>query len=273
MFNRIRLYATQGFVAFATASSLVMNAAPAEETHPTPSTPAANQDIPQAEILKVSEAFGHFIGRNLNSPGIKFDLESIIKGMREGAAGKPAPMSDKDYEDMMAILQEKSFKALAESNLAAAKEFLAKNAKAEGIIEIQPGKLQYLILQQGTGAAVAPHSTPKINYTGKYIDGTIFGTSEDVNGPIAVPLDQTIPGFSEGILGMKEGEKRRLFVHPDLGYGTSGHLPPNAMLIFDIELVKADSHDQDSADDEEDDELPPLALANEGEDDPLNEEN
>lgn len=64
---------------------------------------------------------------------------------------------------------------------------------------------------------------------------------------------------------MKEGEKRRLFVHPDLGYGTSGHLPPNALLIFDIELVKADSHDQDNNDD--DDDLPPLALANESEED------
>src|SRR5438874_9948299 len=50
------------------------------------------------DILKVSEAFGHFIGRNLNAPGIHLDLESIIKGMREGAAGQPAPMSDKEYE-------------------------------------------------------------------------------------------------------------------------------------------------------------------------------
>ena len=44
--------------------------------------------------------------------------------------------------------------------------------------------------------------------------------------PITIPLDQTIPGFSKGIVGMKEGEKRRLFVHPDLGYGTTGQLPP-----------------------------------------------
>lgn len=225
---------------------------------------SANDDISQTDILKVSEAFGHFIGRNLNSPGVKFDLESIIKGMREGAAGKPAPMSDKEYEDMMTILQEKAFKSLTESNLNAANEFLMKNAKAEGVIEIQPGKLQYLILSKGTGSAVTAHATPKINYTGKYIDGTVFGSSEDVNGPIAVPLDQTIAGFSEGIVGMKEGEKRRLFVHPDLGYGTTGHLPPNALLIFDIELIKADSHDQDSADEEEDDDLPPLALADEG---------
>lgn len=272
MFNRIRLFRSLGLAALLASSSLTLGAAEGLGTQGTQSPSTSNQDIPQADILKVSEAFGHFIGRNLNSPGVKFDLESIIRGMRDGAAGKPAPMSDKDYEDMMTVLQEKSFKSLAESNLTVAKEFLAKNAKAEGIIEIQPGKLQYMILKEGTGPAVQPHATPKIHYTGKYIDGSVFGTSEDVNGPIAVPLDQTIPGFSDGIVGMKEGEKRRLFVHPDLGYGTSGHLPPNALLIFDIELVKADSHDQDSTDDEDDD-LPPLALANEGDDDSSSNDN
>lgn len=270
MFNKVRIYTTSGLIALGTIFSLALSADSQESQTTLPPT-TTNQDIPQADILKVSQAFGHFIGRNLNSPGVKFDLESIIAGMRDGAAGKPAPMSDKEYEELMTVLQEKSFKTLSETNLALAKEFLTKNAKAEGVIEIQPGKLQYIILQQGSGASVAAHATPKINYTGKYLDGTIFGTSEDVNGPIAVPLDQTIPGFSEGIAGMKEGEKRRLFVHPDLGYGTSGHLPPNALLIFDIELIKADSHDQDHTD--EDDDLPPLALANESEDDLSQDDN
>lgn len=222
----------------------------------------ADQSKQQADLLKVSEAFGHFIGRNLNSPGVKFDLESIIKGMRDGAAGKPAPMPDEEYEKMMLLLQEQAFKALSEINLAAAKEFLEKNASAPNIVEVQPGKLQYQILQEGHGAVVAPHATPKINYTGKYLDGTVFGTSDDLNGPVSVPLDQTIQGFIDGIVGMKEGEKRKLFVHPDLGYGTSGHLPPNSLLIFDIELIQADSQDKDAAPNDED-ELPPLSIMNE----------
>jgi len=72
----------------------------------------------------------------------------------------------------------------------------------------------------------------------------VFGSSEETGGPITIPLDQTIPGFSKGLVGMKEGEKRRLFVHPDLGYGTMGQLPPNELLIFDIEVVKADTADE-----------------------------
>lgn len=244
MSKRINLMAIMG-VAAILGYGLVYGA-DAPETKKTDKSDNQAEEQPseapeqKIDMKKLSEAFGHFIGRNLNSPGIKFDLESIIKGMRDGAAGKPAPMSDQDYEAMMIKVQEQAFKQLAEDNLKAANEFMAKNAKADKVVVIEPGKLEYLIVQEGTGPAVTEHSTPQIQYTGKYIDGSVFGSSEQSGGPITIPLDQTIPGFSKGIVGMKEGEKRRLFVHPDLGYGTSGHLPPNALLIFDIDLVKAD---------------------------------
>lgn len=195
------------------------------------------------DMEKLSEAFGNFIGRNLQSPGLKFNIESLIKGIREGAAGKPSPLSDKEYEEMMAAVQEKAFKEMSETNLKAANEFMSKNIKETGVKEIVPGQLQYSILKEGTGPDVTAHASPKIHYTGKYQDGTVFGTSEEMGGPITIPLDQTIPGFSKGIVGMKEGEKRRLFVHPDLGYGTTGQLPPNELLIFDIEVVKANAND------------------------------
>jgi peptidylprolyl isomerase len=208
-------------------------------TSTTPTQPADKKD--QIDMKKLSEAFGHFIGRNLQSPGLSFDLESIIKGIREGAAGQPAPLTEKEYEEMMTAVQERAFKEMSANNLKAANEFMEKNRQASGVVEIVPGKLQYLILKEGTGATVDSHSSPKIHYTGKYQDGTVFGTSEEMGGPITIPLDQTIPGFSKGIAGMKEGEKRRLFVHPDLGYGTTGQLPPNELLIFDIEVIKANS--------------------------------
>lgn len=195
----------------------------------------------QEEISKLSEAFGHFIGRNLKNPGVHFDIESIIKGIRNGYSGSPAPMSEQEYEKMMAKLQEQAFKQLSQENLKAANAFMEKNKHAEGIIELEPGKLQYMILEKGSGAEVKSNSTPQIHYVGKYIDGTVFGNSEDAGGPITIPLGQTIKGFSQGIVNMKEGEKRRLFVHPDLGYGTAGQLPPNALLIFDIEVVKAET--------------------------------
>ena len=200
------------------------------------------------DIKQISEALGHFIGRNLNSPGIHFDLEKVIQGIREGSLGKPAPMTDQDYEKAMGQLQQKAVEALAIKNLEAANTFMKENMKTEGIIEIVPGKLQGLVLVEGHGAAVPEHGTPLITYTGKFIDGSVFGSSEAAGGPISVPIDQTLPGFSKGIVGMKEGGKRRLFVHPEMGYGAAGQLPPNSLLIFDIEVIKAESPEKETAD-------------------------
>lgn len=207
----------------------------AEQTNDTKKTTANDQ----VDMVKLSEAFGNFIGRNLQMPGIKFDLEGIVKGIREGSEGKPSPLTEKEYEAMMAAVQEKAFKEMASKNMEEANDFLSKNSKATAVIEMEPGKLQYMIIQEGKGDAVVEHGSPMINYTGKYLDGTTFGSSEETGGPINVPLDQTIPGFSKAVAGMKEGEKRKIFVHPDLGYGATGQLPPNKLLIFEVEVVKA----------------------------------
>lgn len=251
MFKKTRLVALTSlglFLGYFTLQAIETNTPiDGKSEKPSPTTASTNpsstpvEKNTQIDMKKLSEAFGHFIGRNLQSPGLSFDLDSIIKGIREGSAGQPSPLNEKEYEEMMSAVQEKAFKEMSATNLKSANDFMDKNQKETGILEVVPGKLQYTIIKEGTGPTVEPHSSPKINYTGKYQDGTVFGTSEEMGGPITIPLDQTIPGFSKGILGMKEGEKRRLFVHPDLGYGTSGQLPPNELLIFDIEVVKSNA--------------------------------
>lgn len=256
-----------------TLSCAVNISADAPQAVENTATQAQQKSAPkQIDLPRVSEAFGHFIGRNLKTPGVNFDLEAVIKGMRDGAAGRTAPMSDKEYEQMMAAIQENAFNVLAEENLKAAKDYLDKNKKESGIVVIEDGKLQYKIEKEGTGEVVSAHSSPQINYTGQFIDGTVFNTSSEAGGPVTIPLDQTIKGFNSGISGMKEGEKRKLYIHPDLGYGTSGHFPPNSLLIFDIEVVKANSTDQsfnDDDDDEDEDEFSQFSLT----DDDSDEEN
>jgi peptidylprolyl isomerase len=264
MFIRRRLFILSSLLAIGLCGIAEAAANPSstqkEGTPPVAEQPS--QDITPEDIKKASQAFGHFIGRNLNTPAMQFDLEKVIQGIRDGSANKPSPLSDKEYEKLMMRIQKKAFDNLSSSNLKAADEFLAKNAHEPHIIVVEPGKLQYLILSPGTGPVVEPHGTPSINYVGKYLDGTVFGNSEEAGGPVNIPLDQTIPGFSKGIQGMKEGEKRRLFVHPTMGYGTMGQLPPNSLLIFDIEVVKA-SNPKEAMND--DDELLPLVLEDEEE--------
>lgn len=247
-------------------------AAPASSVAPA----ATNEALSKDDITRASEAFGHFIGRNLKAPGVNFDLEGIIKGMRDGASGKPAPMKDKEYEELMSKIQEQAYKQLAEENLKAANDFMTNNAKTENLIVIEPGKLEYIREKEGQGAAVAEHSAPLVKYTGKYLDGTVFGSSDETGGPISLPLDQTIPGIIKSVVGMKEGEKRKIFVHPDLGYGTTGQLPPNSLLIFEVEVIKADSPDF-AADADSDDEFSDLSMeladnADDDEDDRFSDE-
>ena len=194
----------------------------------------------EPDLKKLSETFGNLIGRSLKGPGFSFDMDSLIQGIKNGADGKPAPLTDQEYEQGMAAVQEKLISHLADENLKAANEFLAKNAKEPDVRSLENGKLQFKIVKNGSGEVVPAGGAPEINFTGKLADGEVFTSSEEM-GPITIDLSKTVPGFSKGIAGMKEGEKRTLFIHPDLAYGTQGQLPPNSLLIFDVEVLKATS--------------------------------
>lgn len=207
------------------------------------SAPAKTQiTADKIDMDKLSEAVGNFLGNNLKSLDFGFNFSKVSEGLMNAAANKPSPLSEKEYEEMVMVLQEKKFKEKSEINLKAADEFMSKNKSEAGVTEIVPGKLQYKVVRPGTGPVVDAHGSPEIHYTGKHIDGTVFSSSEEMGGPITIPLDQTLPGFSKGIAKMQEGGKYVLYVHPELGFGTTGQqMAPNELLIFEIEVVKAQS--------------------------------
>ena len=199
--------------------------------------PTKEELFSDASLKKISETYGHLVARGLDNPVIKLNFEAVIQGMRDARAKKQAPMTEQEYEEAINLIQEFAFQDLAVKNLQEAEKFLKENATKSGVKELESGKLQYVILQEGKGDVVTEELRPTVNYSGKYIDGTVFGSSETSGGPISLSLKQTIPGFRKGIVGMKVGEKRRLFVHPELGYGTSGQLLPNSLLIFEVEVT------------------------------------
>lgn len=195
--------------------------------------PAEKQDL---EISKVSEAFGHLIGKNIETLGFKFDIVHIVKGLQDAAAGKDSPMTEAECIQAISVAQENAFKNESQNNLKKAEEFLTKNAQEKDVVVAEEGKLHYKIEKVGAGEQVQPHFTPMIRYVGKYVDGSVFGSSKEDE---LISLDEAIPGLKKGVIGMKEGEKRTLYIHPDLGYGTHGYLPPNSLLTFEVEIVKA----------------------------------
>lgn len=263
MMNRLHRI---GYLAGLMIAPVVFSGLSAEEKTP----PAQQKEVTKpkkeevfspANISRISEAYGHFIYKSLENPILRLDFSSVMKGMTDAKAGKASPMTEQEYEEAIATVQEMAFKEMAEKNLKAAQDFLEKNGKEPGVVELEKGKLQIKVLQPGKGDEVTDMTMPVLHYTGKYLDGTAFGNSYESGEPISINLRHTVPGFRQGVMGMKLGEKRRIFIHPELGYGTSGQLLPNSLLIFDVELMKLDpapkdddsTADEDSSDDSDDD--------------------
>jgi peptidylprolyl isomerase len=97
----------------------------------------------------------------------------------------------------------------------------------------------YEVVAVGEGGSVEnKESTPLLQYTIFTLNGLeIVNTRKMTSSPFRVPLSDAIPGFAMGLVGMRVGERRKLFIHPDLGYGIQGHVPPNSLLIAEVEVV------------------------------------
>ena len=117
--------------------------------------------------------------------------------------------------------------------------------KVSGQGTTTPSGLQYWDLVVGTGPSAVPGSTVKVHYSGFLTTGEKFDSSRDRGEPFSFPLGagQVIKGWDEGVAGMKVGGQRQLRIPPQLGYGATGAggtIPPNATLIFDVELLGVD---------------------------------
>lgn len=116
-------------------------------------------------------------------------------------------------------------------------------AAASGKVETTSSGLKYVELVEGTGATPKTGQTVIVHYTGTLENGKKFDSSRDRNQPFSFKLGvgQVIKGWDEGLSTMRVGGRRQLIIPPDLGYGprgAGGVIPPNATLVFDVELLE-----------------------------------
>jgi FKBP-type peptidyl-prolyl cis-trans isomerase FklB len=130
-------------------------------------------------------------------------------------------------------------KEVVEAQKSAGIEFLAENAKKEGVIVTESG-LQYEILKEGDGSIPTLSDNVTTHYHGTLLDGKVFDSSVQRNEPATFPVSGVIKGWTEALQLMKTGSKYKLYVPSDLAYGergAGGDIGPHQTLIFEVELL------------------------------------
>jgi len=163
----------------------------------------------------------------------------LFRGFADAIAKDESVMNMRKAERLFKKKQESNHEAMVAAKNKVGREFLAENAKKEGVITT-PSGLQYKVLVQGSGQVPQATDKVKVNYEGRLIDGTVFdASSKHGNDPISFRADQVIRGWTEALTMMPVGSKWQLYIPQELGYGErqAGNIPPYSVLIFDVELV------------------------------------
>ena len=209
---------------------------------------AAAQDAPALTSPKEkrSYALGVNIGTGLGKQGMDIDAALLAKGLQDALAGKKTLLTQEEVQavlaEFQAEMQKKQAAAMqqaAETNKKAGDAFLAANKAKEGVVTL-PSGLQYKVLKAGEGKKPAAEDTVVCHYRGTLIDGTEFDSSYSRNEPLTIPVNRIIRGWSEALQLMPVGSKWQLVIPANLAYGergTPGPIGPNAVLIFEVELL------------------------------------
>jgi FKBP-type peptidyl-prolyl cis-trans isomerase FklB len=208
---------------------------------------ATHASAPAATMLKTSldsfsYAIGLSIGKNLKQTGIdSLNYSLLQKGMVDQVKGKPAELND---QQTMSIIQQK-MQVYSANKLAVEKAkgdaFLAANKQKPGVMSLADG-IQYVVITKGTDTSASPTAKDTVvtNYIGTLIDGKEFDNSYKRGKPITFPVSGVIKGWTEILQLMHIGDKWRVFIPSDLGYGDRGagaNIPGGSALIFDMELI------------------------------------
>ncbi len=202
------------------------------------------------DSLKQAVDLGSMIGNQLRTntdfygdSTLTMDYKLLRQGMINGVAGSDAGMTADEARDYfngtMEALQAKKMEAQYNDNKVAGQNFLAENAKKEGVITTASG-LQYEVIKKGNGPLPKDTDKVKVHYHGTLVDGTVFDSSVDRGQPAEFGVTQVIKGWVEGLQLMPVGSKYKFYIPQELAYGSQsqGQIKPFSTLIFEVELLE-----------------------------------
>lgn len=224
---------------------------------------SAESDVSlESEDQRLGYAMGKIFADRIQQDMQDLDSDAFIAGVRDSMDGNESRLSDEEIQKAMRNYQQRLQEEAeggntgqgngsqqqggdsegngnAEENLAASREFLEENGQRDDVTTTDSG-LQYEVLEEGDGQSPSENAKVTVHYTGELIDGTVFDSSRERGEPVTFGLQQVIPGWTEGLQLMNEGDRYRLYIPPELAYGENGppSIGPNQALVFDVELIE-----------------------------------
>ncbi|HEX4143939.1 MAG TPA: FKBP-type peptidyl-prolyl cis-trans isomerase [Pirellulales bacterium] len=188
---------------------------------------------------RAAYAFGAFhamqIHDHFETEGVPLDKDVLLRGFREALSGGKMALSEEEMGAAIQAMQDE----VAKRNADEGENFLANNKKKKDVVTT-PSGLQYRILKKGMGKSPTVRDVVTVNYRGKFLNGKEFDSSYARKEPLSIAVARTIEGWREALPQMQVGSKWELYVPSDLAYGPTGNggsFPPNAMLVFEVELL------------------------------------
>ena len=225
---------------------------------------AAEESPLKTQKDKLSYTIGMNLGKQIKGGSVDVNPDLVMSGLKDAIGDKKPLLTDEEAREVMMTFQNEMrakqaerAKEQAEKNKESAEKnkkdgdaFLAENKKKEGVqihsIKLPDGKsaeLQYKVITTGSGPKPTAADRVVTHYRGTLIDGTKFDSSYERGEPASFGVTEVIKGWTEALLMMPVGSKWQLFIPGELAYGERGRpgIPPNATLLFDIELIKIEA--------------------------------
>lgn len=201
---------------------------------------------------KFAYGVGMMMGNNLKRAGIGLDqlnTNLLLQGIRDTLQSNKLLLTESNAMVAIRQFQTDTRNALGERNRKASEEFLANNKTKPGIqvlpvpVDGKTVELQYKVLAEGEGQSPTTNDMVTVNYRGTLIDGTEFDSSAKAGKPATFRVVGVIKGWTEILQRMKPGAKYEVYLPSELAYRDRGQgmlIGPNAALVFEIELIKAE---------------------------------